>query len=477
MPTGEPLSYISRPVRTPTRPWATSEIVCWAIVAFITAGLAGLAAFRAEDRPPKAPGGVLSATAPSNMQLPFLAKYTIAVNELEKNFSAMDATTKRQFTDNLFRSVGSAQDEIRAEIVSRELNGSSFHAFDGPPLGLGSNPEVQTDWQDFSLLEGQPNDSLQDQPAEAMSTRLKKRYGWFADLAFSWGRPATDPLRQKVLADAYFTLAVAGVGVVALILAGVAGLVLLIIAIVRLVTRKMRLAFSVGAGQNGSPADRRTLLQGFCFYLAGYVVLALAARYIFHLGGLWPDAIGLPVGFFLGLSWPLLSGHSLADWKLALGLSRGRGIIREMISGIAGYLAGLPVVALAAFVTAVLAALTHIHPNPHPIEQDLFGGPWSIVMVFFLASVWAPITEELMFRGALFSSLRERFGWWISAPIMALAFAAIHPQGWVAIPVLGSLALALAGIREWRGSIIGCMTAHCLNNTTAICAVLFLMRS
>ena len=87
--------------------------------------------------------------------------------------------------------------------------------------------------------------------------------------------------------------------------------------------------------------------------------------------------------------------------------------------------------------------------------------------------LFGAVGEELMFRGAYFSHLRERFGWLTSALVVAVLFAAIHPQGWTAIPALASLAVVLAGIREWRGSIIGCMTAHAINNAVAM-AVLFL---
>jgi membrane protease YdiL (CAAX protease family) len=43
------------------------------------------------------------------------------------------------------------------------------------------------------------------------------------------------------------------------------------------------------------------------------------------------------------------------------------------------------------------------------------------------------------------------------------------------VPALGSLALIFAGIREWRGSIIGCMTAHALNNTVVLIMVVLML--
>jgi membrane protease YdiL (CAAX protease family) len=47
---------------------------------------------------------------------------------------------------------------------------------------------------------------------------------------------------------------------------------------------------------------------------------------------------------------------------------------------------------------------------------------------------------------------------------VAFVFAALHPQGWTAIPVLMSIAVVLGILREWRGSSIASMTAHALNN-------------
>jgi hypothetical protein len=81
-----------------------------------------------------------------------------------------------------------------------------------------------------------------------------------------------------------------------------------------------------------------------------------------------------------------------------------------------------------------------------------------------------------MFRGALFSHLRARVGWWVSAPVVSLIFAAIHPQGWVAIPVLGAIAMVLAGLREWRGSAIAPMVAHGVNNAVAVSVMILMLK-
>jgi len=84
-----------------------------------------------------------------------------------------------------------------------------------------------------------------------------------------------------------------------------------------------------------------------------------------------------------------------------------------------------------------------------------------------VACVLAPLVEEIMFRGALYQHLREigpGMAKWASVTfsvfVSGFVFAAIHPQGWLGLPVLMSLATAFALSREWRGSLLPAMIAH-----------------
>jgi membrane protease YdiL (CAAX protease family) len=76
-----------------------------------------------------------------------------------------------------------------------------------------------------------------------------------------------------------------------------------------------------------------------------------------------------------------------------------------------------------------------------------------------------------MFRGVLYRHLRDAtssVGYVGSVLASALAtsfvFAAIHPQGWIAVPALMSLAMAFTLAREWRGTLLPSMIAHGINN-------------
>ena len=101
-----------------------------------------------------------------------------------------------------------------------------------------------------------------------------------------------------------------------------------------------------------------------------------------------------------------------------------------------------------------------------PRLPPTFAGP-----SLLLAAVLAPLLEEALFRGALHRYLRGQFGFFASALITSVIFAALHPQGWMAIPALGAIGIGFSLLREWRDSLIAPMVAHSINNGALIVAV------
>ena len=98
-----------------------------------------------------------------------------------------------------------------------------------------------------------------------------------------------------------------------------------------------------------------------------------------------------------------------------------------------------------------------------------------LVSIYLLAAVAAPVVEETIFRGVLYRHLRDSSRSWaiwlsigMSGLVSGVIFAAIHPQGWMAIPALGAIGFALALAREWRNSLIAPMLMHALNNGLVI---------
>jgi hypothetical protein len=138
-----------------------------------------------------------------------------------------------------------------------------------------------------------------------------------------------------------------------------------------------------------------------------------------------------------------------------------------------GYIAGFPLLLMAVAFVAILSQRAGKMPA-HPIVYQISRGPLYLLFWTVLACVWAPVVEETFFRGALFGYLRRHVQSAISGLVVALLFAIIHPQGWVAIPVLATIGFTLSMIREWRGSIVASMSAHALNNALAL-LILILM--
>ena len=172
-----------------------------------------------------------------------------------------------------------------------------------------------------------------------------------------------------------------------------------------------------------------------------------------------------------------------------MGLTLGRRPLAEPAIGVASYVLGLPLLMVGAFATIFLMTLQHyiagdggaddfsIPSGPsHPITGPLLRGDWSVRLQFlFLASVVAPLVEEVMFRGVLYRHLREltcRSGGLLSVLFSTLfssfIFAAIHPQGLLAVPALMSLAIGFSLRAEWRVTLIPCMVAHGLSNALVL---------
>jgi membrane protease YdiL (CAAX protease family) len=158
----------------------------------------------------------------------------------------------------------------------------------------------------------------------------------------------------------------------------------------------------------------------------------------------------------------------------ALGLSlaeiglHAQNLGRNILFGLGGYAAALPLVIGSGLLASWLGHryFPQVAPPFHPIEALTLSArsSWIRVGLLIVAAVGAPILEETFFRGLLYGALRRRFGvaWGIIAS--ATVFASLHPQlplGFLPIFVLGGV---LAGLYEWRQSLVPGMVLHAVNN-------------
>ena len=361
-----------------------------------------------------------------------------------------------QFSQQVLASAHTPREKLRAVTVLAELEGgpAALDQLDaiGPSLGTVG---LQ---QDAATLRTIYTTGAQSVPADRRQS-LIDHHGWFAKLALSFGLPPDDPGRSGILSSGKRAI-FAGFGFEALLFVLAAGgITFCTIAVVRLVDRKLKIAYLPAANPAG------VFLEAFALYLVGYVGIGWLLRR-FYTGPAWLSYLLELVWVAFACCWPLIRGVSWTDLRQGLGWTRGRGILREAGAGLLGYLASVPVLVAAVYVTFCLGKLSG-ERAVHPIVFGAGTGLTTILGLYLLASVWAPVVEETMFRGALFHHLRSRHRWIFSAALSALIFASLHPQGWTAIPVLGAIGFAFAGIREWRGTAVASAAAHALNNAVA----------
>ncbi len=126
----------------------------------------------------------------------------------------------------------------------------------------------------------------------------------------------------------------------------------------------------------------------------------------------------------------------------------------------------------AAFVafSAVWAAALDVHAKEKVLDQlGANRNAALLVGAAVLTTVVAPICEEFLFRGFIFTALRTWSGPWVAAVLTGALFGAVHAQSApVALLVpLGALGFGLC-ILYWRtGSLYPCIAAHCVNNSLA----------
>lgn len=358
----------------------------------------------------------------------------------------------------------------RLEAVEKRVNDERVSAAD--PLAPEKADAVEFD---VSLLRGIYGGNL-DGLNEADREHLVGRHGRLGQIALSFGRPASDPDRAALVGGGGTLIAVlvAFLGLILLVVP--ASLVCATIAIVKVSGRRVRPAF-VPPTPGGS-----VYIEMLAVFLVTFILLKLAIGAVGMIMG--PDAdmgtltmIGLIAQWPVALVtlWPLLRGVPLAEHARRVGWTRGKGMGREILAGIFGYLAGLPLIFIAFVITIIVVIIQKAievaaggEPTPpsNPILEIATSGGLVPVLLFALATIWAPFTEETIFRGSLFRHLRSRRGIFLSSAVSALFFGLIHPYSpALMLPVI-MLGFNFALMREWRGSLIAPITAHALHNAT-----------
>jgi len=325
-----------------------------------------------------------------------------------------------------------------------------------------SDANVRAAAEAFLAILDAPGPRVTDTARQALVDRHK----WIGRYVVATVDPSRSDERSVLQAEAVRTFSVLAGFLAVVVVALLVGVALLVTGVVLLLTGKLRFAIAEGAGRDVA------LLEAFALYL-GLMTAGLVWGASDLPGG---RAVGLPLlvlAFALGIGWPFLGrreGTTTTDIRRALGLHRGRGVLIETLAGVAGYIALLPVMALGILITFTLTRISGADAS-HPIGDELTGPLAVFILLTSFAAVFAPVSEELMFRGAFFGHLRTRVHWVAAAGIIGVIFGAIHPQGWAGVPAIAMVGFNMAVLRQWRGSIIAPIVAHALNNGTIVLMV------
>jgi membrane protease YdiL (CAAX protease family) len=160
-----------------------------------------------------------------------------------------------------------------------------------------------------------------------------------------------------------------------------------------------------------------------------------------------------------------LGGRVLRSWQF--GLRR---------PGVGWWTAGrLVVLLLVAFVVLSVVWSEVLHPEEEKLLEQLGSNEGALLLALSagLTCVIAPICEELLFRGYIFTALRNWRGTMPAALITALLFGGVHIGSAPALDLvpLAALGFGLCLLYRYTGSLYPSIVAHSLNNSLAFASL------
>jgi membrane protease YdiL (CAAX protease family) len=139
-----------------------------------------------------------------------------------------------------------------------------------------------------------------------------------------------------------------------------------------------------------------------------------------------------------------------------------------------GVAAGVGIIVVSSILELVLRQLGVMQTQMEmfaPVQQAPI--PQFLVLAVVVA-VFAPIAEEIFFRGYVFSAYRNQKGLWQAFLFSSVIFAVVHLNLPAVVPLF-VVGIALAGVYYITGSLVSCMVAHGVNNAVGI-LLLYLSR-
>ena len=171
------------------------------------------------------------------------------------------------------------------------------------------------------------------------------------------------------------------------------------------------------------------LVLGSAVYIAGMLGLRVMAQV--RAGRAWP----------LLLAWTPFRADRLYWWLVAAAMAYGLG---------------------------ASLALGYLHPSAKT-SFAIPDSPFAAVSAFFLVVILAPLSEELLFRGWIYTALRWRFSFAVALWATAILFAIAHWEAThlYALAIL-PMGLVLGYVRERTGSTKATTLFHMIYNFSGL---------
>lgn len=178
------------------------------------------------------------------------------------------------------------------------------------------------------------------------------------------------------------------------------------------------------------------------------------------------DTIVQDVGFVLAAVYCAhIGGRMVRAWQFGL---RRPGIGWLSATGLIVFL--LVVFLVVSEIWAVL-----VNPGKEKVLEQLGTNEAASLLVLSagLTCVIAPICEEFLFRGYMFTALRNWHGTWLAAVVTGLIFGAVHAASAPALDLvpLATLGFGLCLLYRYTGSLYPGIVTHSLNNSLAFAAL------
>lgn len=148
---------------------------------------------------------------------------------------------------------------------------------------------------------------------------------------------------------------------------------------------------------------------------------------------------------------------------ISIGL-HGRKLMRSSFSGLALFFGAFIAVLTVGWAMSRFLNGHEAQNNPmFKIMEDSAGATWEIVALVALVAVLGPLFEEILFRGAIYTSMRQVMPAALAIPLNGLLFSAVHGDLNTLIP-LATLGMLLAYGYERTRSLATSTVCHCLWN-------------